>query len=229
MESLVLRLPEFVAQLAALALAVSVHESAHGWVAERLGDPTARWLGRITLNPIKHVDLIGTIVFPLFLFLVGAPLFGWAKPVPYVPRNLRNQKWGPGLVALAGPTSNILLGGLSVVILLVLEYTVPGFYPVLFAVARGGVMGAQGIIAPLAYLLFMLAVINVVLAVFNLIPIPPLDGSHLLEWVLPPRWHAEYARVGRFGIFILLGLLWLGVFGMILRPFIVVLAWLLRL
>src|SRR5512136_2642515 len=111
MESLLPRLPEIVIQLLAFALALSVHESAHGWMAERLGDPTARWLGRITLNPIKHIDLIGTIIFPLMLAVVGAPVIGWAKPVPFVSRNLRNQRRDPALVALAGPASNLLLAG----------------------------------------------------------------------------------------------------------------------
>jgi Zn-dependent protease len=227
--TILLRLPEVVAQLLAFALALSVHESAHGWVAERLGDPTARWLGRITLNPIKHVDLIGTILFPLFLAFVGAPIIGWAKPVPYVPRNLRDQKWGPGLVALAGPTSNFILGGAAIVVLLVLEYTVPGFYPVLRAVTRHGVMGAQGIVAPLAYMLFALALINVVLAVFNLIPIPPLDGSHVLSWVLPPATRYQYAQVGRYGMILLFALLWFGALGYLLRPFLIALVWILRL
>src|SRR5512137_958652 len=102
MESLLPRLPEIIVQLLAFALALSVHESAHGWMAERLGDPTARWLGRISLNPLRHIDPFGTILFPLLLAVVGAPVIGWAKPVPFVTRNLRNQRWGPALVGLAG-------------------------------------------------------------------------------------------------------------------------------
>ena len=91
------RCREIVIQLLAFALAISVHESAHGWVAERLGDPTARWLGRITLNPLKHIDLVGTVLFPLMLAVLGAPIIGWAKPVPFVTRNLRNQRRDPAL------------------------------------------------------------------------------------------------------------------------------------
>ena len=103
MDSFVARLPEIVMQLLAFALALSLHESAHGWMAERLGDPTARWLGRITLNPLKHIDLFGTVIFPLLLAVIGAPVLGWAKPVPFVTRNLRNQRWGPGAGGAGGP------------------------------------------------------------------------------------------------------------------------------
>ena len=227
MNDLALRLPEIVSQLLAFALALSVHESAHGWMAERLGDPTARWLGRITLNPLKHVDPIGTVVFPLFLAIVGAPVIGWAKPVPFVSRNLRNRKWGPGLVALAGPVSNVALGGIVTVVLLMMKATMPTFRPLLLAVLREGAMGAGGIAAPVIYFLYFLAAINIILAVFNLIPIPPLDGSHLLEWVLPARLHYAYAQIGRFGMLILIALLWFGVLGVILRPFFNVLIWLL--
>lgn len=227
MNSLVLRLPEIVSQLLAFALALSFHESAHGWMAERLGDPTARWLGRITLNPLKHIDPIGTVAFPLFLAIVGAPVIGWAKPVPFVSRNLRSRKWGPGLVALAGPASNVILGVAVTVVLLVMRATMPTFRPLLLTVLRDGAVGAGGIAAPIIYFLYFLAAINIILAVFNLIPIPPLDGSHLLEWVLPSRLHVAYAQLGRFGMLILIALLWTGFLGVILRPFFNLLIWLL--
>ena len=227
MNSLVTRLPEIVSQLLAFALALSIHESAHGWMAERLGDPTARWLGRITLNPLKHVDPIGTVVFPLFLAFINAPVIGWAKPVPFVSRNLKNQKWGPGLVALAGPVSNVALGAAVTIVLLVMKATMPMFKPLLFAVLSQGALGARGIAAPIIYFLYFLAAINIMLAVFNLIPIPPLDGSHLLQWVLPARFHYHYAQLGRFGMLILFGLLWIGALGVILRPFFNLLVWLL--
>ncbi len=227
MESVLLRLPEIVIQLMAFALALSLHESAHGWMAERLGDPTARWLGRITLNPIKHIDPVGTVLFPLMLAVLGAPIIGWAKPVPFVPRNLRNPRRDPALVGLAGPVSNILLALATVLVLLILKGTMPGFRALLVAVLSEGAVGVGGVAAPLIYLLFSLAMINVVLAVFNLIPIPPLDGSHLLSALLPPRLRYEYARLERYGMLLLFALLWLGLLGVLLRPFVNGLVWVL--
>lgn len=220
MDSFVARLPEVVMQLMAFAVALSLHESAHGWMAERLGDPTARWLGRITLNPLKHIDLFGTIIFPLLLAIIGAPVLGWAKPVPFVSRNLRNQRWGPALVGLAGPLSNIALGIVVTGLLLVTKAVMPGFRPLLVSLLREGALGASGIAAPLIFLLFSLAMINLVLAVFNLIPIPPLDGSRILEAFLPPRFHLAYAQVRQYGMLLLLALFWTGVFGRILNPFV---------
>jgi len=227
MESLLPRLPEIVIQLLAFALALSVHESAHGWMAERLGDPTARWLGRITLNPIKHVDLIGTILFPLMLAVVGAPVIGWAKPVPFVSRNLRNQRRDPALVALAGPASNFALAVAVTLVLLVLKAVMPSFRDLLAIVLGAGAMGASGVVAPLVYLLFSLAMINIVLAVFNLIPIPPLDGSHVVGALLPPRLHWQWVQLERYGFLLLFALLWTGVLGVILKPFVTGLLWIL--
>ena len=227
MESLVLRLPQIVIQLLAFALAISVHESAHGWVAERLGDPTARWLGRITLNPIKHVDLVGTIIFPLMLAFLGAPIIGWAKPVPFVTRNLRNQRRDPALGGLAGPAANILLAVGVVLVLLVLKAVMPSFRDLLNAMIVAGALGASGIAAPLIYLLFSLAMVNLVLAVFNLIPIPPLDGSHVVGALLPPRLHWQWVQLERYGFLLLFVLLWTGFFGIIFRPFVNALLWIL--
>jgi Zn-dependent protease len=227
MESFVPRLPEIVIQLLAFALALSVHESAHGWMAERLGDPTARWLGRITLNPMKHVDLIGTIIFPLLLAVVGAPVIGWAKPVPFVSRNLRNQRRDPALVALAGPASNFALAIAVTLVLLVVKGLMPSFRNLLAAVLGAGAMGASGVAAPLVYLLFSLAMINVVLGVFNLIPIPPLDGSHVVGALLPPAIHWQWVQLERWGFLLLFALLGTGVLGVILRPFVTGLLWIL--
>jgi len=220
METLLVRLPEIVVQLLAFALALSVHESAHGWMAERLGDPTARWLGRITLNPIKHIDPIGTVLFPIMLAVIGAPVIGWAKPVPFVSRNLRKPRRDPALVGLAGPVSNLLFAFAATAVMVVLRIVWPGFRPLLAAVLGQGAIGAQGIAAPLVYLLFSLAMINLVLAIFNLIPIPPLDGSHVVEALLPPRLAWQYAQLGRYGMLLLFALLWTGFFGAILRPFV---------
>ncbi|OFV83337.1 MAG: hypothetical protein A2Y78_07450 [Acidobacteria bacterium RBG_13_68_16] len=227
MENLVLRLPQIVIQLLAFAVAISVHESAHGWVAERLGDPTARWLGRITLNPIKHVDLIGTIIFPLMLAFLGAPIIGWAKPVPFVTRNLRNQRRDPALVGLAGPGANLLVAVGVVLVLVVLKAVMPSFRDLLNAMIMAGALGASGIAAPLIYLLFSLAMVNLVLAVFNLIPIPPLDGSHVVGALLPPRLHWQWVRLERYGFLLLFALLWTGFLGIIFKPFVNALLWIL--
>jgi Zn-dependent protease len=227
MENVVLRLPQIVIQLLAFAVAISVHESAHGWVAERLGDPTARWLGRITLNPIKHVDLIGTIIFPLMLAFLGAPIIGWAKPVPFVTRNLRNQRRDPALVGLAGPAANMLVAVGVVLVLVVLKAVMPSFRELLNAMIMAGAQGASGITAPLIYLLFSLAMVNLVLAVFNLIPIPPLDGSHVVGALLPPGLHWQWVQLERYGFLLLFALLWTGFLGVIFRPFVNILLWIL--
>jgi Zn-dependent protease len=227
MENVVLRLPQIVIQLLAFAVAISVHESAHGWVAERLGDPTARWLGRITLNPIKHVDLIGTIIFPLMLAFLGAPIIGWAKPVPFVTRNLRNQRRDPALVGLAGPAANMLVAVGVVLVLVVLKAVMPSFRELLNAMIMAGAQGASGTAAPLIYLLFSLAMVNLVLAVFNLIPIPPLDGSHVVGALLPPRLHWQWVQLERYGFLLLFALLWTGFLGIIFKPFVNALLWIL--
>jgi Zn-dependent protease len=227
MQNLAAHLPEIVIQLLAFALAISVHESAHGWVAERLGDPTARWLGRITLNPIKHVDLVGTIAFPLMLAVIGAPIIGWAKPVPFVTRNLRNQRRDPALVGLAGPASNIVFAVGVIVVLLVLKATMPSFRILLATIIQRGAGAVPGVAAPLIYLLFSLAMINIVLAVFNLIPIPPLDGSHVVGALLPPRLHWQWVQLERYGFLLLFALVFSGVLGVIFRPFVIGLEWIL--
>jgi len=223
--SLLARLPEIVIQVLAFAFALSIHEASHGWVAERLGDPTARWLGRITLNPLKHIDPFGTVLFPIMLAVLGAPVIGWAKPVPFVSRNLRNPRRDPALVGLAGPASNLVMALAATAFLLLLKAVMPSFQPML-AASLGGAMGASGILPPLLYLVFAFAMVNLVLAVFNLIPIPPLDGSHVLIALLPGSAAYAVARLAPYGMFLLFALLWTGVFGAILTPFIHALVWL---
>ncbi|MEP0773945.1 MAG: site-2 protease family protein [Acidobacteriota bacterium] len=227
MDALLLRLPEILSQLIAFALAISVHESAHAWMADRHGDPTARMLGRITLNPIKHVDPIGTVLFPLMLAVVGAPVFGWAKPVPVVSRNLKDIRRGWGWVAVAGPASNLALAAAAVAVLLVCKFTLPGFRPLLATLLQTGAAGTSGVAAPLVYLLFSLALVNLVLAVFNMIPIPPADGSKLVMALLPPPLAFQYAQLERWGFLIFIALLWIGAFGWIFRPFVTALVWIL--
>jgi len=227
MDTLLLRLPEIFSQLLAFALAISVHESAHAWMADRCGDPTARMLGRITLNPIKHVDLVGTVAFPLMLAAVGAPVFGWAKPVPVVPRNFRDARRCGALVAAVGPASNLALALVAVVLLLLLKATFPGFRALLVSLLQSGAAGTPGIAAPLIYLLFSLALVNLVLTIFNLIPIPPADGSKLVMAVLPGPLAWQYAQLESWGFLIFLALLWVGAFGWLFRPFVTALVWIL--
>ena len=179
MESLVLLLP-------ILLFSVIVHECAHGWMAERWGDPTARMLGRLTLNPLPHIDLVGSILVPGLLLLTNAGiLFGWAKPVPVTPENFRDRRLGDIAVSLAGPGSNVALAlGLGAV--LAAARAVTGGEPpvVLYMVCSYGIF------------------LNFILAVFNLLPIPPLDGSHVVASLLPPRTAYAYRSLGAYGLLI---------------------------
>jgi Zn-dependent protease len=233
MDQLVTRLPEIFIQLIVFAFALSVHESAHGWMAERLGDPTARWLGRITLNPLKHIDPFGTVLLPLMLAFMGWPPLGWAKPVPFVPRNLRNPRRDPVLVALAGPASNLTAACGGMVVLIVAKLVVPDFGIIMLQALHMGSAGMSGIIAPLAFMLFSLIFVNLALGVFNLIPIPPLDGSKLLTALLPSRMLSRYWELERYGMVLVLVLSISGLLGkllaVLLTPALIFLEWLIRL
>jgi len=188
--------------------AVTVHEVAHGWVAYRLGDKTAFILGRLSLNPIKHIDLVGTIIVPLVLLLLGGFIFGWAKPVPISARNLRNPKRDMMLVAAAGPLSNILMAVTWAFIAKFGLWLAHFGFAWAFAIAY---MGSAGIM------------INSILAVLNLLPIPPLDGSHILMGFLPVKWCMKIQRIEPYGFFVLLLLLATGVLGYIVGPLILLL------
>ncbi len=176
-----------------VVLAITVHEVAHGWVAKKYGDNTALMLGRLTLNPIKHIDLLGTIIIPGLLLITGTGfIFGWAKPVPVDPRNFKNPRADMAVVALAGPVSNILMAVAWALL------------------ARLGVtigMGAKMLAEPFIYMGIAGIAINLVLAILNLLPIPPLDGSRILSGLLPNYWAWQYNKLERFGFIILLVLL----------------------
>ncbi|MFN0087550.1 MAG: site-2 protease family protein [Blastocatellia bacterium] len=165
-------------------LSLTIHECAHAWAAERSGDPTARYLGRVTLNPIPHIDIWGTIVFPLFAITTGGWMFGWAKPVPFNPLNLRDRKWGEIFIAIAGPASNILL----MIIFAVL-------YKLVFRSSLVSPAMLGDLEQPIRMMMGIGITINIVLAVFNMIPIPPLDGSHVLRNLLPDSLAESYALI----------------------------------
>lgn len=168
-----------------LIFSVMIHEIAHGAVANYLGDPTAKYAGRLTLNPISHIDLFGSILIPLLLILAKSPIiFGWAKPVPINPYNFRDQKYGQAKVALAGPATNLAI---ALVLGLVLRF-LPNF------------LISPAFYTTLSYVVF----INILLAMFNLIPIPPLDGSHILFTFLPESFRSFKIFLSQYGFFILL-------------------------
>jgi len=167
-----------------LVLAVVLHEVAHGWAARALGDPTAAEQRRLSLNPLRHVDPVGTVILPLGLALSGAPVFGWARPVPVRTERLRDPRTGMMLVALAGPATNLVLAAASAVGL--------------------GLAGGEGVAGDL---FFTGVVVNVFLAVFNLLPIPPFDGGHVVQGLLPRPLAARWAAFSRYGFLLLVALL----------------------
>jgi len=188
--------------------AITVHEVAHGWVARRLGDPTAFMLGRLTLNPVKHIDPVGTVLVPLALLMIGGFVFGWAKPVPVTWENLRHPKRDMALVAAAGPVANLVMALLwagAMKIGMLLAGTVDAIaIPLLY-------MGAAGIM------------INLVLMVLNLLPLPPLDGGRVVAGLLPDRLSWQFSRLEPYGLMILLAMLFFGLLGDVLRPPVVLL------
>ncbi len=197
-------------QVVVLILAFSVHECAHAWTAWRLGDPTARMLGRITLNPMKHLDPFGSVIFPLIGLYYGGMLFGWAKPTPVTARNFKNYKRDDILVALAGPASNLLSATVALILLVILKHVIAGG-GVAIVTAMALAHRMQGVstenlpqLFPIALFLYYVILLNLLLFVFNLIPVPPLDGSHILRHFLPYRALQVYDRIGMFGMIILM-------------------------
>lgn len=190
---------------APILFAITLHEAAHGWVAYRLGDPTAKNLGRITLNPIKHIDPMGTVVVPLFLAMVSPFVLGWAKPVPVEPRYFKSPLLDMALVAVAGPVSNFVMACMWAMFIVISNATLSAS-PMLRFLAE---MGEKGII------------INVVLMVLNLLPILPLDGGRVLAGILPTSLALPFMRMERFGMAIVLLLLVSGILGKIMWPLVV--------
>jgi Zn-dependent protease len=184
--------------------AISVHESAHAWMASRCGDQTARMLGRVTLNPIKHIDILGTIILPAVALLTGAPLFGWAKPTPVNTRNMPRPVLGDILTTIAGPISNFLIAFIALIVMVAICKISPGFGA---SVVKSTVVGfaapTTSFLVPIALLLYAAVIVNIVLGVFNLIPVPPLDGSHVFRHLLPEKVRELYDRIGLFGLLLL--------------------------
>jgi Zn-dependent protease len=188
-----------------LLLALSVHEASHAWAASKLGDPTARMLGRVTLNPIVHIDPIGTILLPLMAFALNAPIIGWAKPVPVDTRNLAQPRRDFMWIALAGPASNLVLALLASIAMRLLPY---------LPLPAGGL----DVITPLFLFTQSFLYINVLLAVFNMIPVPPLDGSNVVAALLPRHLAFQWDRLRPYGIFVLYGLMFTGVLRLLIGP-----------
>jgi Zn-dependent protease len=194
MENILILLPIFL-------FCLVIHEYAHGVMAEKCGDSTARYLGRLTLNPIAHIDIFGTIILPLLLILTRSPfVFGWAKPVPINPLNFRNPRWDTVKVGLAGPGANIMTAIVCA--------------GILRAMQAGGIdLGILG-----GVLVYMV-IVSLVFAFFNLVPVPPLDGSHVIAGFLPARMAYIYeSTMQRYGIILIFALMWLGFFSRIVFP-----------
>jgi len=204
---------KFVVYIPALLVAVTFHEVAHGYVALRLGDPTAKLLGRLTLNPIPHIDLFGSIIMPAILIYIsnGQFFFAYAKPVPINPMNFRNPRKGMALSAAAGPVTNILLALASVILLKLVFAPIAGLSPE---------MVRETLMKPLLMIISASVIVNVVLATFNMIPIPPLDGGRVLTGLLPSRQALFFSKIEPFGFIIVLVLIYTGIANLFIMPVI---------
>jgi Zn-dependent protease len=203
------RIRDFILALPVLLLAFSVHEFMHAWVALKQGDDTAYMLGRVTLDPRSHIDPIGSILFPAIAAITGAPIIGWARPTPTNPRKYRKYKQGDILVSLAGVFGNLLLAIMFALFHLVL-------------VAGTGGIPEEGVLATAGELFRTGVFLNVMLIFFNLLPVPPLDGSHVLYHLLPANWGRAYRQLANYGFIVLYALMFTGVLRVIAIPVIAI-------
>ena len=194
-----------------LVFAIVLHEVAHGWIADKLGDHTARNMGRLTLNPISHIDLFGTIIIPVLCIIAHGPIFGYAKPVPINPYNFQNPKKGMALSSMAGPGINLIMAVSFAFLFRFVMPTLEGALPR---------QSWQWFGFPLSLMFGFGVIINIALAVLNLLPIPPLDGSRIVYWMLPDKQGAAYYRLERYGLIILILLLVTNILGRIVMPII---------
>ncbi|GAB1402473.1 site-2 protease family protein [Elusimicrobiota bacterium] len=196
---------KYILQLSVLFFSVIIHEVAHGYTAYKRGDPTAKQLGRLTLNPIPHIDIIGSIVLPFILMISGAPIFGWAKPVPVNPARLYNPKTDMIWVSLSGSIANFILAIIAGIGMLLI---------------RNFATSDMSVLVPVYQILQTVLVINIVLPVLNLMPIPPLDGSRVVYYLLPRELALQYDRIGAYGFIIIFILLFTGILWKIISPVI---------
>jgi Zn-dependent protease len=200
---------QLVVSVLPILVAITFHEVSHGFVANRLGDPTAKLMGRLTLNPVAHIDLVGTIILPVILLISGAPVFGYAKPVPINPANFKDPRRDMAISAVAGPITNVILAILS---LLILKFFI---IPLSMLLPRS--IG-NAVLEPLTLMFIASIQINVFLAAFNLIPIPPLDGGRVLVGLLPHKQAVSYSRIEPFGFIIVIILIATGIAGIFVIP-----------
>jgi Zn-dependent protease len=215
-----------IVQVLILLMAVSVHEAAHAWTAMRCGDTTAFEAGRVSLNPIRHLDLFGSILVPLILAFSGGPVFGWARPTPVRIAKLKDPRRDHLLVTAAGPLSNVLLG---IIALVALSVTLVVMGENAGAVANASLVrdfesASESASFPVIFTLVQMAFLNGFLAVFNLLPVPPLDGGQIVLHLLPPEWAARYEAIRPYGFMIVLGLAVLNVLVILVVPVYVIIA-----
>ena len=202
---------QLIISLPALIIAITIHEVSHGYVANRLGDPTAKLMGRLTLNPVKHIDPIGTVILPLVLTMLGGIIFGYAKPVPINPANFKDPKKDMAISAAAGPITNIVIAIVSSLLLMLVVVPLSTLFQSHFL---------NAVLTPLALMLQFSVRINIFLAALNLIPILPLDGGRVLTGILPYNQAIAYNKIEPYGLMILYGLIFTGIAGFFIFPLV---------